>query len=184
MGNAFSSSLIFILQTLGNFYIIICLLRVILPLAGASFTNPICQLVSRATEPGVNVFRTLLPSIKGLSLAALTWAYLMQLILIIVLYSLQGFNVLEHINSVLIVSIYGLTSRLLDLYFYALIIVAIASFVAPFNSHPALQLIRCIVEPLLRPIRKVLPPMGGFDFSVLVCFLILNVVKIFLSALF
>ena len=184
MGDAFSSSLIFIIQTLGNFYIIICLLRVLLPLAGISYINPICQMVSKATDPGVKILRTFLPSVKGLSLAAVTWAYLAQLLLLIILYSLKGFNALGSIESMLVFSVYHLMSRLIELYFYALIVVAIASFVAPQSGHPALHLVRGLVEPLLRPIRKVLPPMGGFDFSVLIAFMLLNVIRIFLNALF
>ncbi len=184
MGNALSSSLIFIVQTLGNFYIFVCLLRVILPLAGVSYINPISQIIVRATEPGVKLFRMVLPSIKGFSLAALTWAYVMQLVLLMLIYSLKGINALAYINSVLIASVFWLLNHTIDIYFFALIIVAIASFVAPFNTHPALQLIRGIVEPLLRPIRKMLPPMGIFDFSVLVCFILLNVVRIFLANLF
>lgn len=63
---------------------------------------------------------------------------------------------------------------LIELIFFARVIL---SFVAPYSQHPAAKLIHDITEPILAPIRRVIPPMGGFDLSVLVVFVILNILE-------
>ena len=184
MGNATASSFIFIVQTFGNLYILICLLRVILPLVGVSFINPISQVVVKITDPAIKILRVVLPPIKGVSTAAIFWAYLMQLALALALVAMGGANSLNHIPELAIISIYRLLQNLLDLYFYSLLAVAISSFIVPGSSHPALQIARCITEPVLKPIRKIMPPMGGFDLSVLILFIVINILRIFLQVPF
>jgi YGGT family. len=58
-----------------------------------------------------------------------------------------------------------------------LIIMVVTSFVAPHSGHPALVLIRQLMEPILRPVQRIIPPIGGLDFSVLFVFLAVNVVQ-------
>ena len=62
----------------------------------------------------------------------------------------------------------------IQLIFFARIIL---SFVAPYSQHPAAKLVYDITEPILAPIRRVIPPMGGFDFSVLVVFVLLSMLE-------
>ncbi len=50
-------------------------------------------------------------------------------------------------------------------------------------NHPVRQALDSIVEPLLMPIRRVLPPTGGFDLSPLVLILLIRVVTILLTSL-
>ena len=60
---------------------------------------------------------------------------------------------------------------------WSILIVIIASFLAPGNYHPALALLQQLTEPVLAPARKLLPPMGGLDFSPILVFLILGVIE-------
>ncbi len=68
----------------------------------------------------------------------------------------------------------------LDLYFWALIIMVILSWVAPGTYHPGIALLYQLTEPVVAPFRRLIPPMGGLDFSVLFVFLILVVVRDYL----
>ncbi|HEY1283716.1 MAG TPA: YggT family protein, partial [Steroidobacteraceae bacterium] len=56
-------------------------------------------------------------------------------------------------------------SILIATYFYAIIIYAVLSFVAPNNYSPMTSILTALCEPVLRPFRRVIPPIGGIDFS-------------------
>jgi YggT family protein len=70
---------------------------------------------------------------------------------------------------------------LVDWGIWALVMVIIASSLLswfnPDPRNPVVRVLNAIVDPLLRPIRAILPPMGGFDFSPLVAFLILRLLQ-------
>ena len=178
MFNNLIQVLLLLVNTIGSLYVSICLLRLILPIVNASFLNPLSQLIFKATEPGIKPLRIFLPSFGTFSLAALIWALLIQLLILVILFSIQGMA-LSNISIALYLGIafIKLLNSLLDLYFFGLIVIIIASFIAPYSSHPALQLVRSFIEPVLTPIRKLLPPMGGLDFSPMVLMLAIIVLR-------
>ena len=67
--------------------------------------------------------------------------------------------------------------RLLNLYFYLIIARALMSWFNPNPSNPIVRLIYVLTEPVLGPIRRVIPPMGGLDLSPLVVFAILYILQ-------
>ena len=67
--------------------------------------------------------------------------------------------------------------QLLDLYSVIVLVAVIASWVQLPPSNPIGRIIYGLTEPLLRPIRRVLPPMGGIDFSPVVLLVIVQLVK-------
>ncbi len=67
--------------------------------------------------------------------------------------------------------------RLLDIYSWILIIRVILSWVNPNPSNPVVHILYRITEPVLAPIRRVLPPMGGLDLSPLVVLVAIWIVK-------
>ena len=74
----------------------------------------------------------------------------------------------------------GIVSTILDIYFFALIVSVIASWIAPFSNHPALTLVGQITEPVCGPARKLLPPMGGVDFSIIFVFVAITLIDSYL----
>jgi len=54
----------------------------------------------------------------------------------------------------------------------------IISWIAPHTDNPAISIIHSITEPVLRPIRRIIPPMGGLDFSIMVAMLGIYILKI------
>ena len=83
----------------------------------------------------------------------------------------------------LLVGVLGLASYLLKIYFFALLAMIVLSWIAPGGNHPALYLLHQITEPVMAPFRKVLPAMGGLDFSPILVFIIINVLQIVLRNL-
>ena len=54
----------------------------------------------------------------------------------------------------------------------------IISWIAPLSRHPAISLMNPLSEPIFRPFRLFLPPMGGLDFSPILAFIVLNFLQI------
>lgn len=168
--NLLAQILIYIIQTLGTFFLVAIILRFFLQLARADFYNPFSQVIVKITNPALIPLRRLIPGVFGIDIASIILAILVQFVLgelsfFIVRYEL--FNPL----STLLFGILG-TARVASYIVYVVsIIVVIASFVAPYSSHPILLLCRQLIDPLTRPFQKLIPPMGGLDFSLLFVFM-------------
>ncbi|ABR82230.1 TPA: YggT family protein [Pseudomonas aeruginosa] len=171
-----NTAAIYILQTLGSLYLLIVLLRFILQLVRADFYNPLSQFIVRATKPLLNPLRRIIPGFGGIDLASLVLAILIQLVLMILILMLMGYGVGGFIMQLLIWSIIAVTSLFLKVFFFALIISVILSWVAPGSYNPGAQLVNQICEPLLMPFRKLLPNLGGLDISPIFAFLALKLI--------
>ncbi|MCT0736767.1 YggT family protein [Pseudomonas aeruginosa] len=171
-----NTAAIYILQTLGSLYLLIVLLRFILQLVRVDFYNPLSQFIVRATKPLLNPLRRIIPGFGGIDLASLVLAILIQLVLMILILMLMGYGVGGFIMQLLIWSIIAVTSLFLKVFFFALIISVILSWVAPGSYNPGAQLVNQICEPLLMPFRKLLPNLGGLDLSPIFAFLALKLI--------
>lgn len=170
-----NTAAVYILQTIGSFYLLIVLLRFILQLVRADFYNPLSQFIVRATHPLLKPLRRIIPSIGGLDLASLVLALIVQFVLMALTLMLMGVGISDPL-LILVWSIIGVTALLLKVFFFALIISVILSWVAQGTHNPAALLVNQICEPLLAPIRRILPNLGGLDLSPIVAFLILNLI--------
>jgi YggT family protein len=177
--SGFIEALIYIIQTLGSLYLLIVLLRFILQLVRADFYNPLSQFIVRATQPLLRPMRRVIPGFGGLDLSSLLLAILIQLLLMIVTLTLMGYGVGGYLLQLLIWSIISITSLFLKVFFFALIVSVILSWVAPHTYNPAAQLVNQICEPLLAPFRRLLPNLGGFDISPIFAFIAINLVDRF-----
>jgi YggT family protein len=171
-----STAAVYILQTIGSLYLLIVLLRFILQLVKADFYNPLSQFIVRATHPLLKPLRKVIPSFAGLDLASLVLAILVQLVLMALVLMLMGYG-LDNPLQLLIWSIIGVTALFIKVFFFALIISVILSWVAQGSHNPAAELINQICDPLLAPIRRILPSLGGLDLSPIVAFLVLNLIN-------
>jgi len=172
---------ILLVNTLGTLYLMAILLRFLLQIARADFYNPITQIVVRFTEPGVRHLRRFIPGIRGVDLSSLVYALLVQMAAMASLIYLSSLQ-MPGIGLILTWSLVGLLSFVLNIYFWAIIISIVASFLAPFSDHPALVLVRQLTEPVMAPFRKLLPPMGGLDLSPIFVFLALQIIRVMLIA--
>ncbi|QLC77476.1 YggT family protein [Pseudomonas sp. LPB0260] len=166
---------VYILQTLGSLYLLVVLLRFILQLVRADFYNPLSQFIVRATQPLLKPLRKVIPGLAGLDLASLVLAILVQLLLMTLTLMLMGYGVGNPLQ-LLVWSIIGVTALFLKVFFFALIISVILSWVAQGSHNPAVELINQMCEPLLAPIRRFMPNLGGLDLSPIVAFLALNLI--------
>ena len=171
-----NTAAIYVIQTLGSLYLLIVLLRFILQMVRADFYNPMSQFIVRATQPLLRPLRKVIPGFGGVDLASLALAILVQMLLMVITLILMGYGVGGFVLQVLIWAIIGVTSLFLKVFFFALIISVILSWVAPGTHNPAAELVNQICEPLLAPIRRILPNLGGLDLSPIFAFIALNLI--------
>lgn len=163
-----------LVSTLGGLYLLAVLLRFLLQIARADFYNPLSQAVVKITDPVVRIFRTIVPGYRGVDFSSLVLALVVEAILIMALIFLYGYQ-MPAISSIITWALAGVIFFVINIYYWAIIASIIMSFVMMFSGnmtpHPALQLVWQLTEPVMRPIRSVLPPMGGLDFSPIFIFI-------------
>lgn len=159
-------ALVFIIRTLVDLYIITFVLRIILQWVRADFRNPLTQFILRITNPLVIPLRRFVPPIGGLDTATLIVVVVLELIVTIVVTNLTCSgepNVLQVISMTVLRVVY-LTLRV---YLFIILIYVIMSWISPGTYNPAARLMESIAQPVLRPLRRLLPPIGGLDLSAL-----------------
>ncbi|MGM0767806.1 MAG: YggT family protein [Pseudomonadota bacterium] len=171
--------LITILLIASTFYMTIVLLRFLLQLARADFYNPISQFVVKATNPLLRPLQRIIPGWGGIDGAALVLAVLIQalaffLILVAMNSGIPGINPI----TLLVWAVLNVLDLIVKIYFWSVIAVVVVSWIAPGSHHPAIQLVAQITEPVMRPVRNIMPSLGGLDLSPIIVFLILNVVSV------
>ena len=181
------SALAQIFNTIAGLYLLLVVARFLLQLAKADFYNPISQGVFRATDPVVRVLRSFIPGYKGVDFSSLILAFIVQFIAISVTILLYG-GTIPSIGFIITWSFIGVLNFIILFYYYALIASIIMSFVMMFsgnmNPHPILLLVWQITEPIMAPFRRVIPPMGGLDFSPIFIFLIIGLIRNFIYQTF
>jgi YggT family protein len=165
-----------VINTLVGLYLLVVILRFLLQLVRADFYNPISQFIVKATNPPLIPLRKIIPGFGGIDMSSLTLALLVQIVAIVLILLLNGIQ--PPPLQVVIWSAIGLISLVLKIYFWGLLITVIASWLAPSSYNPALILINQILEPAIKPIRRMMPDMGGIDISPIVVFLLIQVLEI------
>mgnify|MGYP001502207444 FL=1 len=181
------SALAQIFNTIAGLYLLFVVARFLLQLAKADFYNPISQAVFRATDPVVRIFRSFIPGYKGIDFSSLMLAFIVQFIAISVTILLYG-GAIPSVGFIITWSFIGVLNFIILFYYYALIASIVMSFVMMFsgnmNPHPILLLVWQITEPIMAPFRRVIPPMGGLDFSPIFIFLIIGLIRNFIYQTF
>jgi YggT family protein len=179
MTNSIITSIEFVLNVLVGLYLLLLLLRLVLPWVGANFHNPLAQGILKATSPLVVPVRRILPPFGRIDTATVVVAFGIQYLLIWLLGAINGAP--ASIVVIAVNSIFALTSQLLRLFMYAIFIRIILSWISPGNYNPAIEIIAAITEPVMRPFRRIIPPMGGFDISPIFAMLTLGVLMILIG---
>ncbi len=165
----------YLVQTAIHLYLIAMMLRFLLQLVRADFYNPISQFLVKATNPLVLPLRRLIPGFGGIDVASLLLAFLLHMLAITALVVIK-FQGMPGPGLLLIGSALGLIGLTIYIFIIALLIMIILSWVAPGTNHPAAYLCYQITEPIMAPVRKVIPPIGGLDLSPILVFILAQVV--------
>ena len=153
-----------LIDILVGLYITVILIRFFLQYFIADFYNPLSQFVVKATDPLVKPIRKMVPGFAGLDVSSLLLAYLMVLFKFILIMLLAG-QVSFNIVFLLLYSVIELLQSILRLFMFLILIRVILSWVSPGGFNPVMAVIGQISEPVIAKFRRMLPPMGGFDFA-------------------
>jgi YggT family protein len=181
------SPLMLVINTLFDIYILLVLLRFLLQMVRADFFNPVSQFIERLTIPPRRLLRRFIPNLGGQETASIVLCLLLiyTKFTVMRLLSIPAAHiggVLAPIGSVsyaglFVLCIADLVALVLTVFLVAVIIKVILSWVSPGHYNPVIGLVNRIAEPVLKPIRKFIPPLGGLDLTPLFASLFLLVVK-------
>jgi YggT family protein len=175
-----TQALYFVVKTLAQLYLLLLLLRFWLPWLRADFRNPIAQGILRFTSPLIVPLRRFLPSIGRLDTATVLVAFVVQYVTVLALLAIV--RRAEGAPEVALVSVIELAILSLNLFFFAVLIRIILSWVAPGNYNPITALLTTLSEPILRPFRRLIPSIGGLDISPIFAIVLLQAAVIVLQS--
>lgn len=158
------AALIFLVNTLISLFLLAVLLRLILQWVRADFRNPLARALLQITNPVVVPLRRLLPAVGRLDTASVLLVVVLVLLRVAVPWLLSGLG-LPDWPVWLRLGTLELLQTLLWTWFLAILFYSLLSMLAPDTYSPAQALLAAMCEPLLRPIRRLIPPLGGIDFS-------------------
>lgn len=157
---------VFLIDTLFSLYIFSILLRFLFQWVDADYYNPISQFLIKITHPPLRMFRRFIPSVGRVDTASLVLMLGLQMLSGYLIFVLQDTRITFAALSLW--AVVQLLDLLFNVYFFAIIIRAVLSWVSPGSYNPAVSLLYSLTEPLLRFSRRLLPPIGGIDLSPLI----------------
>ncbi len=178
MGSGYlTNPLVFLVQVLFEAYILVVLLRFFLQLTRSDFYNPLSQFIVRVTSPVLIPLRRVIPGVAGMDIAALVLAWALKALELLIVTALSGAFMP---GLAILGAIPGLIELSINIFLYAIIIQAILSWVDPGSYNPAASLLYSFTAPILRPIQRLIPPVGGLDLSPMVAIIGLILLKMLL----
>ncbi len=191
MGQTYGfDALQFLIGILIDLYALVVILRFLLQVVDAHYFNPVAQFVVQATRPVLGPLRRVLPTVGRYDLAALVVALALMLIKITLLRLLAidqivigGYAVgIAHVwlGSLVWLALVDLLTLFINVWFFAVLIMAVLSWIAPSGPNPVYEVLEQVTRPILRPVRRVIPLIGGVDLSPLVVLIGLQVLKMLL----
>ena len=174
-----SGAVIYLISTLTDLYVAAILLRLLLQWVRADFYNPLSQFLVKITNPVLVPARRIIPSVGKLDTASVVVMLLLELaqLAIISVLNPSGFGV----QFLLLFAIKKLIFTLLMTYFVLIIARVVISWIANQSRHPLIPLIYQLTEPVLRPISRLIPALGGIDLSPLFALIALRFLLLLLG---
>lgn len=169
----------FVLEVFFGLFVYGFLLRFLMQAMRAPFRNPAGQAVVALTDWAVKPLRRVIPGAGGYDWASLVAAYVTQVVQILAMFLIfaSGFTTITGAATLFVLA--SAAIAILKAVIWILIVVvilqALLSWVAP--DGPLSGLLNALTFPFLRPLRRVIPPIGGtLDLTPLILIVVLNLV--------
>lgn len=174
----------FLLSTILNILTMMFLIRFLMQATKTPFHNPVGQIVLALTDFAVKPARRFIPSWKKNDLSTLVLAFITQILLQFALLWFRGFPFAVAdapiLPIVLGLSLLGVIRVIFDIFFYAIFLQVILSWVNPHT--PIAPILHSLTRPILNPIQRIIPPISGIDFSPFVAIILLQMLNISIVA--
>jgi len=154
-------------------------LRVLLQWVRANFYNPICQFVYKATNPVLMPLRKVVPAWRNLDIAGIVLAWLVTALKLVLLYATVGQAL--GVLGLAVLALADLVDFVLLLYIVLVLVRVVLGFVGADSYHPVVPLVMQLTEPVLRPFRRLIPNVGGLDFSPMIVLLVITLARVLIA---
>ena len=173
-----NSIVLMVVQTIASLLAALCLLRAYMQWHSVrmGMGNAVAPWVMGLTDWMVLPLRRILPKVGRIDLGSVLAAFALMLVqgLIIALLFGMGLNPV----SLLLGALLDMLGLILSSLFWLLVIGIVVSWLRVDESTA--YWIQSLVEPLLRPVRRFLPTVGGLDLSPMVVILLIKVLEMVL----
>jgi YggT family protein len=190
MGNPALNAIGFILGILFNLYATVVAVRFVMQVVRADYYNPLSQAVVKLTDPLLVPLRRVIPSFKRYDTASLVlvFAVLLLKMLVFKFLSLGAVPALGQsalvsqipLVKIILLTLLDVIHQFFNVFIFALIIQAVLSWIPGATGNPVHGLVSAIGNPVLKPVRRFIPTMGGIDLSVFFTIIGLFALRIFL----
>ena len=161
-----SQALAFVLDAFASLFILAALVRFWMQAFRAPARNPIAHFTMAMTDWAVKPLRRVIPGLLRLDWASLVLAYLLEFALQYLLVAILRGIVPDNgtaLSVLLFKSFVELVRLSLYIFMGAVILGAVLSWVNPY--HPVAPFFAALSNPFMKPVRRVIPPIGGVDIS-------------------
>ena len=159
-----NAALFDVIKTLLALYLIAYILRFLLQWARADFHNPLSQFILRVTDPVVRPLRRVVPGWRGLDMSPVVALVLLQLVVTAALLFMATGGIVGA-GMLLYFAVLRIIVGIIQLYFVVILAHVIISWVSPGHWNPLISVLHSLADPVLRPVRRLIPPIGGLDLS-------------------
>ena len=168
-----------VIQFVFGALISLIVLRVLLQWVRANFYNPICQFLYKATNPVLMPLRKIIPAWRNLDIAGILLAWVVTVVKLVLLAATLGQSL--GVTGLAVLAIADLVDFVLLLYFVLVLARVVISLVNADSYHPIVPLVVQLTEPVLKPVRRLLPNIAGLDFSPMVLLLVIMLARVLIA---
>ena len=166
-------ALTYLLSTLLDLYLAALGLRLALQWVRADFRNPLAQFILRVTNPLVLPLRRVVPALRRLDTAT---------VLVLLVVAVLGTAALAEVACVgradaggyVILAFFRLAHLVLRTLSVLVLLYVLMSWLGPGGYNPVAALLAAVVEPVLAPLQRVIPPIGGLDVTPVVALIVVE----------
>ncbi len=155
-------------------------LRILLQLVRANFHNPICQFLYKATNPVLMPLRRIIPAWRRLDIAGVVLAWILLVLKHVLIFAMIAS--LPSFTGLAVIAFADLIGFTLMMVLILIIARVILSFIASDSYHPVVPLVFQLTEPILKPVRKRMPALGGLDLSPMIVLLAITLLQALMVA--
>jgi len=180
LSSPFITALVFLINTVFGIYILLIMLRFLLQWFQVGFRNdPMLRLLLRLTNLPLQLLYNFIPGWRDIDFSAIVLMLALKMIELSLIAWLYGQS--PSIIGLFLLSMANLLSLMIYIFIFAIIIQVILSWItSPDNYNPLSNILFSLNEPILRPVRRKIPPLQGLDLSPLVVIIILQLADILL----
>lgn len=164
MFDPLSNAGLFLIKSIFDLYIFVVMLRIILQWVHADIANPAFDLVAKLTNPPLKPIRRIIPTWKGIDVAAIVLLLILEIIKLAILVWIQ-ISAVPTFSGLIVLAFAELLSQLINIFFFAILALAVLSWFSPLAHSPIIEALYRVCEPLLKPVRRIMPVIAGFDLS-------------------